>query len=548
MDVNKLCMGCMQEKNEIYGACPYCGYDNQNDKNKDGQLPVYTLLNNTYSIGKCLGAGGFGITYIAFDCNLQKRVAIKEFYPDSLAWRGEDGASVYTYQDKRGEIFVRERDRFISEARALAKLDEQNGVVKVIHYFQENNTAYIVMEFLSGKSLKTYMAEKGGKISVEEALKLLEPVIKTLAGIHKKGLVHSDISLDNIMLTTNGMVKLIDFGAVRDIKDINSGTNAYKKTYSPPEQSGYAGDMGTYSDIYALCVTFYRMITGRGIPSAKERMEGAVVCPPSVLEVDISPEIEAALMQGLELDIDKRIKNASDLYYFFIVCGRMDGAHENDNNLKGRVPDSMVDKMRREEGAYRRKRRFFAMGICIFILGCLIISVRQIARVMQNKSDDTDITTESTTSEETGKTDDAYTLTDTDREKYINSLISDINADRQDNGQEDLIIDDKYRAVADECGKSIEEAPYIGNDDWTDNVTTCVTDAMSNSQITDAGWLVLPYTNIPTEGQVKSDACIQIERINANVQNPINLTNCDKIGVAVSQSLDGTIYYIIIYR
>ncbi|MBP3621682.1 MAG: serine/threonine protein kinase [Lachnospiraceae bacterium] len=238
------------------------------DTNK---LPEGLLLNKTYSVGACLGEGGFGITYLGFDVNLEKKVAIKEFFLSGYCDRTAGTYEVVPKDGAKGQTFCREKARFVEEARILAKIDEHPGIVKVLTYFEENGTAYIIMEFIEGRSLKSYINERGGWLPVTETLELMEPIIKALAAVHDKGIVHRDISPDNIMLTTSGRVKLIDFGAAKSKEmDLNSN-RVFKKSYSPIEQCERDGEIGTYSDIYAICATIYQIITGTKPPSALER-------------------------------------------------------------------------------------------------------------------------------------------------------------------------------------------------------------------------------------------------------------------------------------
>ena len=214
MKIENLCIHCMQEKNNASEICPFCGFDPKTAEIPPYHLQPFSILAGKYLLGMAIGEGGFGITYIGMDLNLEMRVAIKEYYPHGCAIRDTKGNSctVCSYTGDRQNLFEAGREKFINEARVLARCDTLPEIVAVRDFFKENRTAYIVMEYIEGKTLKTYLKEKGGKISVSETLKMMEPVIRSLGQVHRMNLIHRDISPDNLMIRTDGSVKVLDFG------------------------------------------------------------------------------------------------------------------------------------------------------------------------------------------------------------------------------------------------------------------------------------------------------------------------------------------------
>lgn len=211
--MSKLCFGCMQQK-ESSPVCEHCGYD-ENTGNLPHQLPLGTLLNNQYLIGKVLGQGGFGITYMGWDQHLSTPVAIKEYFPSGVVHRhAQLGSDVICDSAETPEVFARHRDRFLKEARTLAQLSDIPEIVQIRSYFSANNTAYIVMEYVDGITLKEHLKRLGRPMTESETLAIMEPVLKALQKVHAQHLIHRDISPDNIMLPTKGGIKLIDFGTV----------------------------------------------------------------------------------------------------------------------------------------------------------------------------------------------------------------------------------------------------------------------------------------------------------------------------------------------
>lgn len=307
------CFNCM---NKLDGnkKCVECGYVHS-DITPPHRLKPGTILNDRYLIGNALGEGGFGITYVGLDKRLEIKVAIKEFFPSGFVTRFiEDSLTVEPSNENNSNFFKKGKDEFLREARTLALFSNENGIVDVRDFFDQNGTAYIVMGFIDGKNLKTYMREYG-VFNYKVILNLIKPIIESLEKIHKTGLIHRDISPDNIMFTKTSSLKLMDFGAAANFDNGNKSRGAIilKPGYAPIEQYKNDGNQGPWTDIYALCATLYKCVTGITPDDAISRNDNDNLKPPSILGLSIPKSIEDAIMAGLEIDYTNRIKNATEL-------------------------------------------------------------------------------------------------------------------------------------------------------------------------------------------------------------------------------------------
>ncbi len=313
MDYDKLCMGCMRQKGDD-GTCPACGY-NQTDQAHDPRcLPPGTILNGQYLVGKVLGQGGFGITYIAFDLNLETRVAIKEYMPDGLVTRTLGENTVAAYSSSKLEHFEYGMGKFLEEAKMMAKFNDVKSIVSVRNFFKENGTAYFVMDFIEGTNLAQYLQNRGGRIPLNEALAFMTEVIDALAVVHKNGMLHRDISPDNIYLTQDGTIKLLDFGAARYAMGEQSKSLSIilKPGYAPEEQYRSKGVQGAWTDIYATAATLYRMITGQLPPESMDRLNEDELVPPSKMGVPIDAHVENAILKALAVKAENRFQTMED--------------------------------------------------------------------------------------------------------------------------------------------------------------------------------------------------------------------------------------------
>ena len=308
-----LCYNCFQEREAPEGPCPYCGFDlAENEKKFPVALRAGTVLNGRYIVGRVLGQGGFGITYLAWDTKLEARVAVKEFMPNEIATRV--GTTVSVAVESRTEDFTYGAERFQEEARTLAKFMGQPNIAGVTDYFDENDTSYFVMDYIEGISFKTYIANHGGKISVEETLNVMIPVLRALTAVHAEGFIHRDVTPDNIYITKDGMVKLLDFGSARySIGDKSKSLDVILKVgYAPKEQYIRRSRQGPFTDVYSCAACFYAAITGFLPPEALERLEHDELVPISQCGIDIPEYLDKAILKGLAVQPEDRFQNAQE--------------------------------------------------------------------------------------------------------------------------------------------------------------------------------------------------------------------------------------------
>ena len=286
--------------------CARCGEDVSSPAEAGDVLAPGCVLGGKYKIGRLLGRGGFGATYLAWDTNLRVRIAIKEFLPRQLAARTSGGTQIYAYSGSK-DAFNIGLEQFLNEARNLAQFLDHPGIISVRDYFPENGTGYMVMEYLAGSTLEQYLAEEG-RLDPKVAIGLLVPVADALRACHAAGLIHRDISPDNIFLTKDHRVKLLDFGAARFAIGSRS-TNLsviLKEGFAPFEQYQRNGRQGAWTDIYALTATLYRLVTGDLPPTAPDRLAGTKL--PTVAEkgVTIPARLQGLLDKGMAVQAEQR--------------------------------------------------------------------------------------------------------------------------------------------------------------------------------------------------------------------------------------------------
>lgn len=318
--MNKRCMGCMELYDDAYGMCPYCGFEENTIEQSPLHMRPGTYLADRYIVGKVAGHGGFGVTYLGWDAKLEQKVAIKEYLPSEFSTRAPGESKLTVYGGDKKEQFAKGMSQFIEEAKRLAKFQNTVGIVKVFDSFEENQTAYIVMEYLEGETLSQRL-KREGKLSPEEAIKLLMPIMESLDIVHQEGILHRDIAPDNILITKNGDAKLIDFGAARYATTgySMSLTVLIKPGFSPEEQYRTRGDQGPHTDVYSMAATLYRCITGKTPPdSLKRRVEleksnKDMLFPVHKFVKDIPQSTENAIMNALNVQIQDRTANMKAL-------------------------------------------------------------------------------------------------------------------------------------------------------------------------------------------------------------------------------------------
>ena len=313
MDTKRICYNCMKSTTNVQGYCSSCGFLNFEYSYTEDQIPPLTLLNGKYIIGRNLATGGFGNTYIALDTHLNTKVAIKELFLTNICHRDADNGITVS---SSGQTFYQiNKKRFAEEARVLAMFNEfeNEGIVLVKDYFEENNTSYIVMEYLSGETLKTRVERR--TMTMEAVRSLFEPICHALTKIHQFNIVHLDVSPENIMVLNDGRAKLLDFGTAKQIGyKRDSDIITFKRGYASPEQYSETGRIGQWSDVYGLAATIYYCITGVRPPDAIDRIAHQKLENPSKYANTISNDEELVLLRALDLDPTKRFQTVEDFW------------------------------------------------------------------------------------------------------------------------------------------------------------------------------------------------------------------------------------------
>lgn len=316
--LDTLCLSCMKDVGEDFEYCLFCGAP-KNIENQFHQLAPKSILNGRFVVGKTLGQGGFGITYAGYDVTTDEKVAIKEFYPDGGVSRQKDSYTILPYNEKKTEeLFADGKSKFLKEAQKLVKFTNVEGIVKVKDYFEENGTAYIVMEYVEGPTLIQYLNKLGQPILPSDLYVLLTPIFSALEQVHAQGILHRDISPDNIIVSPS-VAKLLDFGAARDFSLLGEKSNTIniKAGYAPEEQYLTHGKQGPWTDVYALAATCYRAVTGKTPASSIERLSGDILIDPSTLSPNVTPAIEQVLLKGMAVRKENRYQSVNEFHNAF---------------------------------------------------------------------------------------------------------------------------------------------------------------------------------------------------------------------------------------
>ena len=345
------CNNCFKTYSSELGMCPYCGYEEGDPAAEPYFLFPGMMLNNRYIVGQVLGFGGFGIIYKAWDCNLNIVVAIKEYYYSGIATREPSTQMVKIYAQNRRAEFRHFLDRFLDEARYAAKFSTNSNIANVYEFFEANNTAYMVMEFLDGTTLNEYL--KRNAMSLEQGLFVMKSIISALRSIHADGVIHRDVSPDNIMLCSNGKVKLFDFGAARfsksEDRQVMKLTQVMKPGFSPPEQYQTISKQGPWTDIYALGATLYYIVTGKKPVESTNRKTGESLIPPVQHKPGIPDYINDTILRAMAVDTHLRFASVDEFE-------------------KALFREKKVLNVAKEK---RRRRRNRAIGLVLAVLAVL---------------------------------------------------------------------------------------------------------------------------------------------------------------------------------
>ena len=319
MNEHRYCFGCMKPLTWD-GKCTSCDFDRDSYQEKPHHLPLGTMLHgDEYMVGRVLGEGGFGITYIGLHQNLLIPVAIKEYFPNGMVWRKcekeKQSYSVVPFTAESEQQFDPGKKDFLREARVLSQFGFMDGIVRTRTFFEENNTAYLVMDYIEGDSVKKYVTENG-RVTPEVCRRIMRQPMLALMKMHESNLVHQDVSPDNIIINAQGRGVLIDFGAVRHANAIDDRTRTaiYKQGFSAYEQLEKKGGRGPWTDVYGFCATIYYMLSGEKPSDATERVFNDRLVPLTEYVPELDPQVDRLLMKGLAVESTSRLQRLDELY------------------------------------------------------------------------------------------------------------------------------------------------------------------------------------------------------------------------------------------
>ena len=323
------------------------------------------ILKERYKIEEVIGAGGFGITYRAWDPLLQSYVAIKEYYPSGIATRSADSSKVCVPVGQEQREYHRGRIRFLKEAQDVARFQSEPNIVSIYDYLEENDTAYMVMEYLHGCTLKQYIREHGGRLDTDHILHICLSVLDALAVVHKAGMIHRDISPENIFICEDLTVKLIDFGAAKQVYlDVEQTMSVVLKPgYAPPEQYAKKDKQGPWTDIYALGATLYFAATGEKPEESFGRVLEDTIKPVCEVNPEIPRAMSQVIMRAMSVKIEDRYQTVEAMREALLA-----GEGQNAQMEPYVIPASRISKRDLP------KKRGFLIGVAFCIVIMLVVT------------------------------------------------------------------------------------------------------------------------------------------------------------------------------
>jgi len=364
------CLGCMEPR-DGGPVCRLCGWNHQAQSGSVLHLPPGAVLRDTYLVGRPLGQGGFGITYIGWDAHLQRKIAIKEYFPQMLASRERGTHTVVPSTASTKDDFQYGLQTFVNEGRTLARFSDHPCIVSVFNLMEANQTAYLIMGYLEGETLAQSLARMGGRLPYDSAYQICMRVMDGLREVHGQGLLHRDISPDNIYITRQGPVKILDFGAARQAVGERSQSLSVvlKEGYAPEEQYRRSGKQGPWTDVYAMAATLYRSITGVTPPASIERFHEDTLVRPAALGIRIPARAEDALMRAMAIRAADRLQSIESFQQALAGNGSVAAAAPA-NPVSTPAAPPVSKPAQRAPG-----KRLLYIGMAIFALSFLLPAV-----------------------------------------------------------------------------------------------------------------------------------------------------------------------------
>ncbi|MDE6851536.1 MAG: serine/threonine protein kinase [Lachnospiraceae bacterium] len=363
---SELCMNCFSVKGQ-YEVCPFCGYIEGTPPKQPHYLMPGTILGNHFIVGTVIGFGGFGITYKCFDITLGVIVAVKEFYPSGLVNRSPGECQLGLLLGDKKQQYAEQLKRFLMEAQSVAQFGKAKDIVNVYDFFQENNTAYIIMEYIDGVLLKDYL-EKQGKMNPDVAMAVITPIITAVKKIHSKGIIHRDISPDNIFIAGEDAVKVFDFGAAQlnDSSEGMAGEKVIKVGYSAPEQYRDKSRQGYFTDVYSVGAILYQMLTGVQPIESTEREFRDELKSPLEFGIKINGNIDRAVMEAMAVKPELRFQGIQQF---------------EDALASKRIAEYPRDKLRK-----RKRRRMGIVSLAVMLVLAVGVGIGLYSTILKPKN------------------------------------------------------------------------------------------------------------------------------------------------------------------
>lgn len=379
----QLCENCFES---VTGTvCAACGFDSSDSAPDPSMLMPGSVLQNRYVIGRVVGKGGFGITYLAYDALVCKKIAVKEYFPYGIAQRTAGSTEVSITSADRAEAFKLGAEKFYNEAKLVARFNGNPNIVGVYDCFYENNTVYMAMEYLRGCTLKEYIREHG-ILTAPQGIFVAKSIAGALVVAHSALVLHRDISPDNIILCDDGNIKLIDFGAARQVvaEYSQSFSVILKPGFAPPEQYRKKGNQGPWTDVYALGTTLYFMLTGDIPEDPSGRFDDDDTFKENLFDIDSG--LWELITKATKLNINERypdayeLKKAIDLVGIkaeplIVSDGSFNEGTEPEFVSSGNVTDMNVSikTFQPKQSFWRKHRRTFIEITCGLLVAAIII-------------------------------------------------------------------------------------------------------------------------------------------------------------------------------